>query len=415
MNVENTLPTRGHYGHLTPDETYKLKQCWLILLRFCGVITTDIKVGGTPPAAVKKAGRFGFGGRTVTSDEDFAAAVENFALSLKDVDPQKVLLKFKDTVRADNADRLVLRFCRARKWDLPAISKMMGDTLRWRVVTWDVEDMMFKGDIYWLDDKGFIKQFEVGKSILAGKDKLGRPIIWIQAKLHHPREQTLEALQRYTLMTMEAVRLVLHDDIETAGLIFDLSGFSLSNMDNEIIKFILQCFEAHYPESLGFVVIHRAPRIFSTIWSMIKGWMDPVVASKIAFTNKDADLLAYAGKSELPPELGGESSNEYHWPPPVAELNEPEADEATRTKLLAEREAICDRLIATTIKWIQASGDESVKLDAERDRLLTEYGDSYWPLDPYVRARCGYDRSKTYAKYRKELAPGGISQPMIPE
>ena len=68
------------------------------------------------------------------------------------------------------------------------------------------------------------------------------------------------------------------------------------------MKFMIKCFEANYPESLGVVLIHKAPWIFSGeyspkivnqicllthflgIWNVIKGWLDPVVADKIHFT-----------------------------------------------------------------------------------------------------------------------------------
>lgn len=32
------------------------------------------------------------------------------------------------------------------------------------------------------------------------------------------------------------------------------------------MKFILKCFEANYPESLGIMLIHRAPWVFSGWW-----------------------------------------------------------------------------------------------------------------------------------------------------
>ena len=44
---------------------------------------------------------------------------------------------------------------------------------------------------------------------------------------------------------------------------FDLTGFSLSNMDYVPVKFLIQCLEANYPESLGCILIHNAPWGFS--------------------------------------------------------------------------------------------------------------------------------------------------------
>lgn len=43
-----------------------------------------------------------------------------------------------------------------------------------------------------------------------------------------------------------------------------MTNFTLANMDYTPVKFMIKCFEANYPESLGSVLIHKAPWIFSS-------------------------------------------------------------------------------------------------------------------------------------------------------
>ena len=43
---------------------------------------------------------------------------------------------------------------------------------------------------------------------------------------------------------------------------FEMTGFTLANMDYVPVKFIIKCFEANYPESLGVILIHNAPWVF---------------------------------------------------------------------------------------------------------------------------------------------------------
>jgi hypothetical protein len=38
---------------------------------------------------------------------------------------------------------------------------------------------------------------------------------------------------------------------------------SFSTQEYQPVKFIIKCFEANYPESLGLLLIHNAPWIFS--------------------------------------------------------------------------------------------------------------------------------------------------------
>lgn len=41
-----------------------------------------------------------------------------------------------------------------------------------------------------------------------------------------------------------------------------MTGFSMANMDYTPVKFMIKCFEANYPESLGAVLVHKAPWLF---------------------------------------------------------------------------------------------------------------------------------------------------------
>ena len=41
-----------------------------------------------------------------------------------------------------------------------------------------------------------------------------------------------------------------------------MTGFSMANMDYTPVKFMIKCFEANYPESLGVVLVHKAPWVF---------------------------------------------------------------------------------------------------------------------------------------------------------
>jgi hypothetical protein len=41
-----------------------------------------------------------------------------------------------------------------------------------------------------------------------------------------------------------------------------MTGFSMANMDYTPVKFMIKCFEANYPESLGAVLVHNSPWVF---------------------------------------------------------------------------------------------------------------------------------------------------------
>src|SRR3954453_5427887 len=96
-----------------------------------------------------------------------------------------------------------------------------------------------------------------------------------------------------------------------------MTDFSMANMDYTPVKFMIKCFEANYPESLGTVLVYKAPWVFNAIWTIIRGWLDPVVAGKVHFAKNLEELSHYVPKSQIPKELGGEEKWEYKYPEAV--------------------------------------------------------------------------------------------------
>jgi len=174
-----------------------------------------------------------------------------------------------------------------------------------------------------------------------------------------------------------------------------MTHFSLSNMDYTPVRFMIKCFEANYPESLGAVLVHKAPFIFSTIWNIIKGWLDPVVASKVHFTKGLEDLEEFIPKCQILKELGGDEDWEYQFSEPVPEENKLMSEEAPRIKLEAERKEDVLLFQQKTFEWIAtAGGADSAAIKSERDAVAKRLQDDYWQLDPYIRARTIYDRMR---------------------
>ena len=76
-------------------------------------------------------------------------------------------------------------------------------------------------------DEGFLKQLRLGKSFLHGVDMNERPICLVRTRLHHSSDQQPEALERFTVWEMETARLLLTGNVDTACVIFDMTGFTV--------------------------------------------------------------------------------------------------------------------------------------------------------------------------------------------
>ncbi|KAJ8104666.1 hypothetical protein OPT61_g10634 [Boeremia exigua] len=234
----------------------------------------------------------------------------------------------------------------------------------------------------------------MGKSFLHGLDSAGRPLCVVRARLHKAGEQTEESLERFTVYTIETARLLLRPPIDTATIIFDMTDFSMANMDYTPVKFMIKCFEANYPESLGTVLVYKAPWVFNAVWSIVRGWLDPVVASKVSFVKNVDELEKFVPRSQIPKELGGDEDWSYVFPEPVPGENDRMKDVAAREKIEADRARIVDQYEEVVLDWVKAGPqpDALPQRREQRDVLADQLRLNYWALDPYVRARTLYDR-----------------------
>lgn len=151
------------------------------------------------------------------------------------------------------------------------------------------------------------------------------------------------------------------------------------------------------------------------IWSIIKGWLDPVVAAKIHFTKNREDLETFIPPSQIMKELGGDEDWEYEYVEGQAGENSQMEDTETRDKLITQRQKLAEEIQDTTIEWIRASfKEEAEAVSAVREKrsdLIEELRQQYWVLDPYIRARSLYDRLNIIQGAGKiEFYPGAEKQ-----
>ncbi|KAK7990533.1 hypothetical protein PG990_014813 [Apiospora arundinis] len=439
-NLEIDPEMEGTLGNLTPEQQAKLCELWKHIYQICGVSEeeiadaeapgnalqprTDSDGSGQPKKEKKRLGLFkkkdkkekenadgkataapSFDGIKENDADDKYGQNKEFLETLASRSPESIRHSMWGMIKMDHPDQLLLRFLRARKWDVNKALVMLISTMKWRQDYKVDDDIMLKGEEYFVEQeksgteaekafaRDFLMQMRMGKSFAHGIDKDGRPINTIRVRLHKGGDQSQESLERYTVYLIETTRLMLHYPVETGCIIFDMTNFSMANMDYTPIKFMIQTFEANYPESLGVVLVHKSPWIFQGIWKVIRGWLDPVVAAKVHFTNNAKELSEYVPLNRVPTELDGEEAWTYQYVEPTPGENAKLKDTATRDKLQAEREALYEEFEAKTLEWIRETDAEKRKtMKAERDATAKKLGKSYWQLDPYVRARSLYDR-----------------------
>ena len=97
--------------------------------------------------------------------------------------------------------------------------------------------------------------------------------------------------------------------LETCCTIMDLKGVGISNATS-VFGYIRQASaisQNYYPERLGKLYIINAPWGFSTVFSVVKGFLDPVTVKKIHVLGSgyESELLAQIPAENLPTQFGG--------------------------------------------------------------------------------------------------------------
>ncbi|KAE8377050.1 CRAL-TRIO domain-containing protein [Aspergillus bertholletiae] len=420
----------GYVGNLTQSQEEKLLQLWTIFLRSCDpeLYRTDSSQNGQTPSLTSPKQRRRFFSLTWSEETNDAppmpakllSELEAMKMSAPEIKAiQQVITKLKPDefrstflamMKQDHPDTFLLRYLRAEKWDVSKAFVKFASALEWWSKQGQVEkEVIRKGELHAVqqsqsdtrgtdkkDSEGFIAQLRMGKGFFHGCDKSGRPIYVVRARTHQPGAQSEKALNSYIVYTIELMRLLLIPPVETMTLVFDLTNFSLSNMEYPPVKFIIQCFQENYPESLGYMLIYNAPWFFPGIWKIVRGWLDPVVAAKVRFVNSATELGEFIDRSQIVKELGGDEDWAYEYVEPQEDENAQLLDTTTRDSLLAQHQQIGEELFETTSMWVSAKnkgnlGDVAQQKDHRADIAL-RLRESYWKLDPYVRSRTLLDR-----------------------
>ncbi|KAF9224456.1 hypothetical protein BS17DRAFT_779824 [Gyrodon lividus] len=216
--------------------------------------------------------------------------------------------------RMDHA--MLLRFLRARKFDVAKTKAMILAAEQWRE-EYKVDDIV----------KNFVftEKKEVDKyypQYYHKMDKDGRPV-YIQ-RLGKLDVNALNAItsqdrqlrrfileyEKFLTERLPACSKAVGHPVETSCTIMDLAGVSLTSF-YRVKDYVFQAAgigQDRYPECMGKFYIINAPWAFSTVWSIIKPWLDEVTVAKIDILSSGSvkeKLLSQIPAENLPVEFGG--------------------------------------------------------------------------------------------------------------
>ncbi|KNZ73046.1 Sec14 cytosolic factor [Termitomyces sp. J132] len=220
-----------------------------------------------------------------------------------------------DSVGTD--DETLLRFLRARKFDLLAAKKMLKDCQEWRKTVEGVGiDELYKA----IDPFNYPERGAVFECWPMWFHKKGRPLnIHYFSGMNLPKLYEVCTPERHwqsILVNAECLaREILPAATRKAGqpigsvfVIVDLKGFGLSQFwqMKTLARKSFQISQDYFPETMGQLAIVNAPSIFPVIWGMIKPWISKETADKVDILGSDYKdvLLKLIDADCLPSSLG---------------------------------------------------------------------------------------------------------------
>ena len=213
-------------------------------------------------------------------------------------------------------DLFLLRFLRARKFDLVKTMEMFKKFLNWRIEkkvdeiskSFEIDNLL---EIKRLYPHGYHRTDKIGRPVyIELYDKTDVKGLFKVTTEEKMINYYIKQYERQIKYIFPACSAVVQKPVEQSCTILDANGIGITSLVGPIkgfLKLASDIGQDYYPEMLGKMTIVNTGIFFRAIWSMVKSFIDPKTQSKIKLLSssyKD-ELLKLVDEDNLPKFFGG--------------------------------------------------------------------------------------------------------------
>ncbi|CAK6969397.1 alpha-tocopherol transfer protein [Scomber scombrus] len=204
------------------------------------------------------------------------------------------------------SDGFLIKFLRARDFDVELSLKLLLNYQRWRRDSPEISTCLSPSSVLGLLNTSY-------HAVLPLRDHTGSRVLVYRIGEWIPKDWTAIQVFRVSLMTSEIIAMETETQRQGVKVVFDLQGWSLGHalqINPSLAKKISSVLSDSFPLKVRGIHLVNVPMFFRPVFSMIRPFLPEKIKQRIHMHGSDfQDTLSdFFSPPVLPPEYGGEGS-----------------------------------------------------------------------------------------------------------
>uniref|UniRef100_A0A3B3IEW7 Alpha-tocopherol transfer protein n=1 Tax=Oryzias latipes TaxID=8090 RepID=A0A3B3IEW7_ORYLA len=201
------------------------------------------------------------------------------------------------------SDGFLLKFLRARDFDVELSLKLLLNYLRWRRDSPEISSCLSPSSVLGLLHMSY-------HAVLPQRDHAGSRVLIYRIGQWNTKDWSPYQVFRVSLMTSEIISMETETQRRGLKAIFDLQGWSLGHalqINPSLAKKISCVLSDSFPLKVRGIHLVNEPRFFRPVFAMIRPFLPEKIKQRIHMHGADfhSDLRHFFHPHVLPPEYGG--------------------------------------------------------------------------------------------------------------